>query len=286
MQDERTVQVPPDGEHDRLDRWIPTLLGVSRAEARRHIDSGGVYVDGKRCRVQSRPVGPGAELRCVMEAAAVAARASDGPEPTIVYRDEVLLVVDKPAGMPTQATRSSVMGTVERWASRLPGVDYVALHHRLDKDAQGLLALATDRSANRGLAAAFGERIARRRYRALVVGEVHGESGTWHHALIERGRTRTAEPAGRPGGKEMLADWAVLARLEGRTLLEVTLRTGRTHQIRLQSKAAGHPLVGDALYGAGGGPLRLQAFALELPHPVRDELLSFELPAPADWPVA
>jgi len=284
VNEERTVQVPDDGRHDRLDRWLPSLLDVSRSEARRLIDAGGVYVDGKRCRVQSRPIGAGASIRCVMGAAVVANKARSAPEPRIVYRDEVLLVVDKPAGVPSQATRATVQGTVERWASQLHGVSYVALHHRLDRDAQGLLALAVDRAANRGLAAAFGERTAIRRYRVMVGGEVEGDAGTWHHTLDERGRSRYAVEYVPDGGKEMLADWAVLGRAPGYTLLQVTLRTGRTHQIRLQSKAAGHMVVGDTLHGAGEpGGLRLQAFGLSLAHPVSGEPLSFELPIPPDW---
>lgn len=284
MTEERTVYVPADGAVDRLDRWLPELLDVSRSEARRLIDAGGVYVQGKRCRVQSRPILAGSELRCVMGAAVVAARAKKAPEPTIVYRDEVLLVVDKPAGVPVQPTRSTVQGTVERWAGTLYGVKYVALHHRLDRDAQGLLAVAIDRAANKGLARAFGERIAIRRYRVQVRGVVEGESGVWQHTLYEKGRSRKAVPYVEGHGKEMLSEWQVLDRGDDHTLLEVALRTGRTHQIRLQANAEGHPILGDTLYGAGErGGLRLQAYGLALPHPVSGEELQFELPVPEGW---
>lgn len=282
MTEERRARIPADADPDRLDRWLPRLAEVSRGEARRLIDAGGVYVDGRRVRTQSRTVGPGAELRWLPGAHRVAERAQEGPKPSIVHRDRHLLVLDKPAGVPSHATRSTVRGTVERWAADLDGVSYVALHHRLDRDARGLLAVAIHRAANKGLARAFGERLAARRYRALVEGEVEDDEGVWHHALQERGRQRRAVPW-RGRGKEMLADWRVVGRREGRTLLEVSLRTGRTHQIRLQAKAAGHPLVGDRLYGSGGDVLHLQAFGLALPHPVTGEALSFELPAPEGW---
>jgi len=282
--EERTVCVPMNASVDRLDRWLPELLDVSRSEARRLIDAGGVYVEGKRCRVQSRPILPGTTLRCVMGAAAVAAKAKKAPQPTIVYRDEVLLIVNKPAGVPVQPTRSTVQGTVERWASSLYGVKYVALHHRLDRDAQGLLAVAIDRAANKGLARAFGERIAIRRYRAEVRGVMEGESGVWQHTLYEKGRSRRANPYVEGHGKEMLSEWRVLGRGEGYTLIEVALRTGRTHQIRLQARAEGHPILGDSLYGAGErGGLRLQAYGLSLQHPVSGEGLDFELPLPEGW---
>ena len=279
--DEWRGRVPDDGLADRLDRWLPRLLEVSRGEARRLIDAGGVYVDGKRCRVQSRTVGPGVALRCRQDAAEVAARAAKGPQPVIVHRDDALLVVDKPPGMPTQASRTTVYGTVEAWARALPGVQYVALHHRLDRDARGLLALAIDRSANKGLAQAFGERLATRRYRARLEGDVDGDAGVWQHSLIERGRSRRAERFSPKRGKGMRSEWTVLDRGEGTTLVEVVLQTGRTHQIRLQARAVGHPVVGDKLYGTPArGGLRLQAFALALPHPVTGEDLSFELPVP------
>ena len=284
--DEQSVVVPADGEPDRLDRWLPNLLGISRGAARRLIDAGGVYVDGARCRVQSRTVGPGARLRAVdgADRAAKQARGKALREPpAVVFRDRSLLVVDKPAGMPSQASRSTVHGTVERWARDLDGVGYVALHHRLDTHARGLLALAIHRDANKGLAAAFRERTASRRYRAWVRGVVDGDEGNWHHGYHQEGRTRSAVPP-REGLPDMRSSWRVAERGDDRTLLEVKLETGRTHQIRLQTAAAGHPILGDRWYGAGEpGGLRLQAFALELPHPVTGQPLSWELPPPADW---
>ncbi|MCO4772284.1 MAG: RluA family pseudouridine synthase [Deltaproteobacteria bacterium] len=284
VSDERKLRVPQDGEPDRLDRWLPKLLGISRGEARRLIDAGGVYVNGKRCRQQSRHLEPGVELACVMGAHAVAIRAKKGPEPVIVYRDDALIVIDKPAGMPAQASRATVHGTAEQWVKQLPRVSYVALHHRLDRDAQGLLAFGVDRRANKGLSQAFGERLARRSYRALVEGHVDGELGTWHHSLQEMGRSRRAVAFSPEGGKEMLSDWCVTERGRGSTMLQVSLRTGRTHQIRLQAQAVGHSIVGDTLYGTKDrGGLHLQAFALALDHPVTGEPLSFELPAPAGW---
>ena len=276
---DQTAIVPAGSAPDRLDRWLPALTELSRTRARKAIDAGGVYVDGKRCRTQSRLVGPGCRLRVIWSDAPPA---SVGPEPVLVFRDPHLVIVDKPAGVPCQATRVSVHGTVERWVAGQPRVDYVALHHRLDRPAQGLLAVGVSRDANRGLARAFAERLAVRRYRALLAGALEGE-GVWEHRFVEEGSDRRAEPW-EGEGVPMRSSWRAVERIGPHTLVEVRLETGRTHQIRLQAAAAGAPIVGDRRYGrAEPGGLRLQAFALDLPHPVTDEPLSFVLDPPGDW---
>jgi len=277
---EQTAIVPAGSKPDRLDRWLPQLLDLSRTKARKIIDAGGVYVNGARCRTQSRQVGPGARLRAVWSDRPPPPL--DGPEPTIVFQDPDLVIVDKPPGMACQATRTSVHGTVERWVAQLPGVDYVALHHRLDRPARGLLAVGTSKRANVGLARAFAERLAVRRYRALLAGALDG-SGLWEHGLIEEGRDRTAVPwTGE--GTLMRARWEATQQVERATLVEVTLETGRTHQIRLQSAYEGTPIVGDRRYGhAEPGGLRLQAFALAMPHPVTGAPLDVSIPPPSDW---
>ena len=277
---EQTVVVPPDGAPDRLDRWLPLLTELSRSRTRKVIDAGGAYIDGRRCRTQSRVVGPGARLRVVWSEAPVV---PSGDEPAIVYRDSDILVLDKPPGVACQATRTSVHGTVEQWARGLPGVDYIALHHRLDRPARGLLVVGLAKRANRDLARAFSERTAVRRYRALLAGAVAGDAGTWQHRFVEADGDRRAEPWAEEG-LEMRSEWRVLERFATQTLVEVRLHTGRTHQIRLQTVAAGTPVVGDRRYGhAEPGGLRLQAFALELRHPVHGETLSFELDPPPEW---
>ncbi len=277
---EQTAVVPPGGAPDRLDRWLPQLTDLSRTRARKVIDAGGVYVDGKRCRTQSRKIGPGTRLRAVWSDAPPR---PVGEAPTLVFRDRDILVLDKPAGVACQATRTTVHGTVEQWAKSLRGVDYVALHHRLDRPARGLLVLGIARRANRELARAFAERIAVRRYRALLSGPVEGDAGTWQHRFVEEAGDRRAEPWTGEGA-EMRSEWRVLERIGPKTLVDVRLHTGRTHQIRLQTAAAGAPVCGDRRYGhAEPGGLRLQAYVLELPHPVTGEPLSFTLDEPADW---
>ncbi|MEE2830000.1 MAG: RluA family pseudouridine synthase [Myxococcota bacterium] len=274
------MKIPSDGTTDRLDAWLARLAQLSRTEDRRRIEAGSVYVDGSRCRIASRRVGPGVSLRLEREE-----EAYDGAQPEVIFRDELIGILFKPPGMPVQATRSTVHGTLEAWLRSEPGVDYCAFHHRLDRDAQGLISVALDRRANRGLAQAFSARRVRRSYRALVHGTPSEEGGRWHHLQVQRGPRRTALPWTEGGtGEEMDASWQLSASRGPHALLDIQLVTGRTHQIRLQAVAEGHPIVGDRLYGFGEScGLRLQACSLELVHPGSGELVSWALEEPVDW---
>lgn len=184
-----------------------------------------------------------------------------------VYRDKWVLVVDKPSGLPSQAPR----GGGDNLVDRLSAIEsYVALHHRLDTPASGLLALAVDKRANKGLAAAFRERTAERRYLVVVLGAVSG-IGEWTAPLR---------------GKEARTAWRALAQGGGMSVLEARLHTGRTHQIRLHAAGAGHPVIGDRRHGGAAGRvwprLALHAWRLTLPHPRTREPLACEALPGAD----
>jgi 23S rRNA-/tRNA-specific pseudouridylate synthase len=203
----------------------------------------------------------------------------------VIFRDDVFVVLEKPTGMPTQSTRRGAAGTLEAWLQGQEGVSYTAFHHRLDAAAQGLICAGLDRRANKSLARAFRERLARRSYRALVHGIPSGDAGVWHHLQIERRGRRKALPW-EPGkrGEEMKARWFSLEPRPPHCLITVSLETGKTHQIRLQAAAEGHPIVGDRVYGFGeAGGLRLQASELELEHPLTGERMSWSLEEPESW---
>ena len=205
--------------------------------------------------------------------------------PRVLFRDETFVVLEKPPGMPTQSTRRGSEGTLERWLKEQDGVSYTAFHHRLDAAAQGLICAALDQRANKSLARSFRERLAQRRYRALVHGTPASAEGEWHHLQVLRGKRRQALPWARGRkGEEMKSRWTTDERRGPYSLISVALETGRTHQIRLQATAEGHPIVGDRVYGFGEpGALRLQACLLKLAHPVTGEPLSWELPEPESW---
>lgn len=205
--------------------------------------------------------------------------------PRVVFRDDTFIVLEKPVGMPTQSTRRGSEGTLEHWLREQDGVEYTAFHHRLDAGAHGLICAALDRRANKSLARAFRERLAQRRYRALVHGTPDGPDGQWHHLGVDRRGRRQAIPwEPRARGEEMKARWTALERRGPHSLISVALETGRTHQIRLQAAAEGHPIVGDPVYGFGeAGGLRLQASELGIEHPITGEWMSWELDEPESW---
>jgi RluA family pseudouridine synthase len=220
----------------------------------------------------------------------------------ILYEDEWLIVVDKPAGLPTQPTpdpgRASVLGLLDDFLRRRDGgTPYLGLHHRLDRDTSGVLLLTRSREANAGVAALFAGRAARKTYQALAV------AGTacpdeWevadHLGVVGRSGKVVRYGAVRSGGDPAQTSFRLLERLPGVLWIEARPRTGRTHQIRVHLAGCGHPIFGDTLYG---GPAQvacgarslpvprvmLHAAALEFTHPVTSAALSVRSPLPPDF---
>lgn len=182
-----------------------------------------------------------------------------------VYRDRDLLVVDKPAGVPSQATRRGEAGAYELLRAREA---YLGLHHRLDTPASGLLLFTLSRRCNKAITEAFRAHAIQRTYLARVLGDP-GPAGTWE-APIEGEPART--------------DWVRLESDGKTSLLELRLHTGRKHQIRLHALEAGHPILGDRRHGGAVGALcprlALHAWRLELRHPVSGQPLSLSAPVP------
>ena len=254
--------VPDELDGERLDRALAALLGISRGAARRAIGAGGAYLDGRRCKVASRCCRAGARIECHTEPPQP--RGPAPPEPRLIWEGGGLAVVDKPAGVPTGTTRESDRGTVEAWArARFGGRPH--LPQRLDRRASGLLLLVLDRALNRPVAELLRARQITRIYRARVdgqppadadrlVGEVDGKRASLRYRRIG------------PGD------------------LEVTLETGRTHQIRRQLAEIGCPLLGDPRYGGPRGPLALRAVQLAFDHPRTGERVDLTVPAFGDEP--
>ncbi|MEO5678582.1 MAG: RluA family pseudouridine synthase [Acidimicrobiales bacterium] len=219
------------------------------------------------------------------------------PEPGItvpvVYEDEHVLVVDKPAGLVVHPGAGSATGTmVHGLLARYPDLVGVGgddarpgVVHRLDAGTSGLLAVARTTEAYHHLVAQLAARTVERRYRALVHGLVAAPAGLVDGPIGRdpRDPTRHAVAA---NGKEARTRYEVLDRGADTTLLACRLETGRTHQIRVHLAAIGHPLVGDVLYGGhlGLGLTRpyLHAFRLAFHHPHTGDRVAFESPVPPD----
>ena len=217
----------------------------------------------------------------------------DLPQPTVLYQDEAIVVVDKPAGMPCQSPDATqpedLPSLLRRRLARERGLPpaelYLGTHQRLDQDTSGVLVYSAAKAANASLAEQFAARTVEKVYLAAVSGKppAPGTLLSDHIAPGEGGLMRVV-PASARGAKQ--ARTRVLAvRSEGpRSLLTLQIETGRTHQIRVQLAAAGCPVAGDPWYG-GAAALRmlLHASRLSLAHPTRGERVTFESPLPPEF---
>ncbi|MCM8557507.1 RluA family pseudouridine synthase [Sphingomicrobium sediminis] len=209
-------------------------------------------------------------------------------EKRIIFIDADVLVLDKPAGLPVDTPRrggDSLEGRLPQLRQnykRLP-----AIMHRLDQDTSGCLLLARHPPARKWVQAAFEAHEVRKRYLAVVGGEVEGEEGTIDLPL---GKI-SSEAAGwrmthDPNGKPAITHWKKLAVVDGKTMVEFVPETGRTHQIRVHAREGlGHGIVGDRVYGFPGGPMLLHAERLAVPRP-KSKMLKVSAPLPdhfGDW---
>jgi tRNA pseudouridine32 synthase / 23S rRNA pseudouridine746 synthase len=205
-------------------------------------------------------------------------------EPSVLYEDEGLVVVDKPAGMATAAGGGiEDDASLHDWVSRHVGVR-IFIVHRLDRGTSGVIAFAKTAEAHRRLSLAFEGREVGKRYLAAVDGHVARASGEIADPLRAFGSGRVGVD---PKGREAVTRYRRLERLQDADLLEVEPLTGRRHQIRVHCYAIGHPVLGDTRYGAvrpvGGAPrLMLHAIELRLPG-VDGEPLVVRVDPPADF---
>ncbi|MGH2675501.1 MAG: RluA family pseudouridine synthase [Actinomycetota bacterium] len=275
----------------RLDAVLAALAGAARADVQRAIARGSVLVDGVP-RPKSFRLRGGERIE-----ADLSVRTEVRPEPDGVpvrYEDDHLAVVAKPAGMVTHPTATRRSGTlVNRLLgmgmplSSAGGEDRPGIVHRLDAGTSGLLIVAKDDETHGILARMLAARTIRREYLALVRGAVGHEAFTVEAPLGRRGARVAVE---RGGGVDAVTDLEVRERHPGTTLLVARPRTGRTHQIRVHLRAAGHPILGDRSYGGGGEDARrlgltrpfLHAWRLSFQHPVTGEPIEVEEPLPDD----
>jgi len=276
----------------RIDRFIAERGNVSRGLARRALDRGGVFLEGRRCKVASRGVHPGQRIEVNLEEGGRAAAPVEPlPRSRILFADADLVLVDKPAGVAAQPTLTSDRGTLPELVSSLLGVP-VLLVHRLDRETSGVTVLALRAEAARSLSEAFRLGTPEKTYLALTAREPSPPQGRLEAALgqdpARPGRRRVE-----PSGEAAATRYRTLSAGPGAALVEARPETGRTHQIRAHLSHLGAPLLGDARYG---GPLRvgefevprvmLHALRLELEHPRTRAALCFTAPVPADFRLA
>jgi 23S rRNA pseudouridine1911/1915/1917 synthase len=304
---------------ERLDRFLAQAavkrgLALSRTRLKALIEAGLATIDGAPAPDPAARVFDGVAIGLTVPAAEETAIVGEDVALDIVFEDEHLLIVDKPAGLvvhpaPGHSSGTLVNALIRHCGESLSGIGGVkrpGVVHRLDKDTSGLLVVAKTDAAHHGLAALFADHGRSgslvREYRALVWGALDAKAGVIDAPLGRhpRHREKMAVVSSRRG-REAVTHWRVEASLGPASLIACRLETGRTHQIRVHLAHIGHPLLGDQVYGAGFktkasqlspeaqhaltalGRQALHAAVLGFEHPISGEPLRFESAPPADF---
>lgn len=314
------VLVPPDSAGQRLDRMLATAIAdLSRSRLQALVRDGAVSHEGVPVLDPGRKVRPGDRYRIFVPEPSPPKPAPEQIALDVVYEDAHLIVVDKPAGLVVHPAAGHETGTLVNALiahcgdslSGIGGVRRPGIVHRLDKDTTGLLVVAKTNAAHQGLAAQFKSHGVdgglERRYLALVWGTPGRPRGTIE-APLGRSRTHRTRVAVTHAerGRHAITHFETVEQFAGvdgkpvASLLALKLETGRTHQIRVHMAHAGHPVIGDPVYGAGFrtragrlGPAArevlqrldrqaLHAASLGFEHPTTGKYLLFESALPAD----
>jgi len=298
------IRLQPAHAGWRLDRAlaaaVPTL---SRERLKALIRSGAVETSGKPLRDPALKVRGDESFRVAVPEPQPAHNEPQDIPLNIIFEDEHLLVVDKPAGLVVHPAAGNLDGTLvnallHHCAGKLSGIGGVArpgIVHRIDKDTSGLLVVAKTDVAHEGLARQFATHSIDRRYLAIVSGVPKTAEGKIDAPLARSATNRKKIAIVEGGrGKRAVTHWTRLHVLTDAALVECQLETGRTHQVRVHMASIGHPLVGDPVYGRSGkthGKLlkelqfhrqALHATELGFTHPVTRHRLSFSSPMPPD----
>lgn len=286
--------VSPQHDGERLDKVVPIQTeDISVTLLRKIVDIGGVHVEGRRRRECSMALRSGWKVEIYLDGLPLTPfRLGDK---NIIFRDRYILVINKPAGVDTQPTHARYKGTLyealklflqdPNRPSLRPALGMV---QRLDRGTSGIMVFSTHPRAHKGLSRCFADRLAEKKYLALVEGTPERKSGEIRSMLARERKSRRVKsvPA---GGKDAVTRFRLVERLGSMSLLEIDLLTGRSHQIRAHLSEEGLPIAGDALYG---GPEEIEeamvsrqmlhASSLSFSHPVTGEVLTFEAPVPND----
>jgi 23S rRNA pseudouridine1911/1915/1917 synthase len=278
----------------RLDQYLAEASELfSRSLAKRLIDVGGVHLAGRRIRRCSQTVSAGDRVEVFVDHQVDSMVLE---EEHILYRDQDLIVLNKPAGMATQPTPARYKGTLYAELQTLLSNDKrkdlrpsIGMVQRLDRDTSGVIVFSIHRRAHKKMTEAFRGRNIDKIYWALVAGSPQEEEGKFCSRLAKRRSTNLMVSVAH-GGKPAETHYRLLQTLSMASLVEVRLITGRSHQIRAHFSEAGLPLLGDVAYGGPGSvndlvvPRQmLHAKELSFRHPVSGKEMTFTAPTPDDF---
>jgi 23S rRNA pseudouridine1911/1915/1917 synthase len=276
----------------RLDRFVADALpDISRSAVQRLIEHGHILRNDAPTRA-AEPLRIGDRISVIVPEPVDTALVPENIPLNVVFADDDIIVVDKPAGMVVHPAPGHPRGTlVNALLWHYPGMVIgggvrPGIVHRIDRDTSGLLVIARNDAALANLQQQQLAHTMHKSYMALVMGGMREESGVIDAPIARHPRDRL-RMAVVNGGRNARTHWQVLERIGQLTLLRVTLETGRTHQIRVHCQHIQHPIVGDPVYGAQFGSIKLDrqflhAYQLGFVHPRTLQPLSFESPLPAD----
>lgn len=288
---------------ERLDTWLRTQFpAVSRGAFQRLIEEGHVTINGKPVKPTHSPR-MGEEVRICWPEARPAIAQPEALPLIVIYEDDTLLVLDKAPGMVVHPAAGNeehtlVNALLHHCAGQLSGIGGVArpgIVHRLDKETSGCLVVAKNDDTHLALSSQFASRKVEKVYEAIVCGEIQRERGEVRASIARHPSHRKRMAVDEEAGREARTSYHVIERLQASTLVEATLHTGRTHQIRVHFQYLGHPLVGDETYGQRqnvrleelthyAAPRQmLHARSLAFIHPRTGKRMQFESPRPADF---
>lgn len=287
----------------RLDKALAEASGLSRERVKALLGEGRVMLDGRPATQASLKVAEGTAFSIRVPAAIPAEAAPQDIPLNVVFEDEDLIVIDKPAGLVVHPAAGNLDGTLvnallHHCRGQLSGIGGVArpgIVHRIDKDTSGLLVVAKTDRAHEGLSAQFADHSIERAYMAVVSGHPLPLSGTVTGAIARSSTNRKKMALVEDGrGKRAVTHYRTIERLKGAALVECRLETGRTHQVRVHMSSIGHGLLGDPVYGRTSSALRpilqrlsfsrqaLHAAELGFVHPVKESKVHFVSAMPAD----
>ena len=292
-EEERILEVTPDFDGKRIDQCLAASFSdCSRSFLQKLLKDGKVSINGKTQKASSKVAAGDAVLVLLPEPEELNVEPENIPL-DILYEDDYLLVVNKPKGMVVHPAAGHTEGTLvnavmAHCGDRLSGINGVlrpGIVHRIDKDTTGALLICKEDSVHRDLAEQLKEHSIKRRYRAIVAGNLKDDEGTVEGPIGRHPTDRKKMAINSKNGKPAVTHYKVLERFGQYTYIECRLETGRTHQIRVHMTSIGHPLLGDTVYGSSKNPFHLQgqtlhAMVLGFVHPVTGEYMEFTAPLP------